>query len=131
MRALRVIGALLLGLYGASYLWLTPDMAGHSTGGALWALVQVLVIITVAGFMVAAWGVAKAAPWGLPMTVVAVIAGLAALIPYAVAVPDIWSGGAAVNAALHGLGSVALLLLVLIPPAERTLSRRAGTARDG
>lgn len=131
MRALRVIGALLLVLYGVSYLWLSPDMAARGAGGPLWALVEALVIITVAGFMVAAWGLVKAAPWWLPMSVFATVAGLATLVPFLAAVPDVWASNAAVDAALHGLGGTALLLILLIPPAERTLSRRAGTARGG
>ena len=131
MRALRVAGALVLGLYGASYLWLAPAAVPGGAGGPLWAVVEVLVIVTAAGFAVAGWGLLRAAPWGTRMTLAAALAGLLTLIPYLVAVHGVQTGHADVNAALHGLGCAAILLVVLIPPAERTLSRRAGAARDG
>ena len=131
MRAVRLAGALVLGLYGASYLWLAPAAVPGGAGGPLWAVVEVLVIMTAAGFAVAGWGLVRAAPWGTRMTIAAAVAGLLTLIPYLVAVRGAQIGHADVNAALHGLGCAAILLTVLIPPAERTLSRRAGAARDG
>ena len=131
MRALRAAGALVLGLYGASYLWLAPAAVPGGAGGPLWAMVEVLVIVTAAGFAVAAWGLTRAAPWNTRMTIAAAVAGLVTLIPYLVAARGLPAGHAEVNAALHGLGCAAILLIMLIPPAERTLNRRAGTARDG
>jgi hypothetical protein len=130
MRALRAIGALMLGLYAASYLWLTPAATGGGAGGPLWTVVDVLVIVTAATFAVAAWGLARAAPWSERMMIGGAIAGLLTLVPYLAAVHDVWAGHAAVNAGVHGLGCAALLLALLIPPAERTLTRRAGAARD-
>ncbi len=131
MRTLRAAGALVLGVYGASYLWLAPAAVPGGAGGPLWAVVEVLVIVTAAGFAVAGWGLARGAPWSSRMTIVAALAGLATLIPYLVAVRTVAVGHAEVNAALHGLGCAAILLVMLIPPAERTLSRRARAARDG
>lgn len=129
MRALRVVAALGAGLYGASYLWLSPA-AVPGAGGLVWAVVDVLVIVTAAGFMVAAWGLARAAPWGERMAAGAALAGLLTLAPYLVASEGVRAGNATVNAALHALGCAAILLALSIPPAERTLSRRAG-ARHG
>jgi hypothetical protein len=129
MRALRVTGALVLALYGASYLWLTPA-AVPGAGGPLWALVDVLAIASAAGFMVAGWGLARAARWRAPMAVGAAIAGLVTIVPYLAAVQDAGTGDVASRAALHGLGSAAILLALLLPPAERLLSQRAKAARD-
>jgi hypothetical protein len=131
MRGLRVAGALGLALYGASYLWLAPAAAPGGAGGPVWAVVEVLVIVTAVGFAVAAWGLARAGPWSTRMTIAAAVAGLLTLIPYLAAVRSDFTGRAVLNAALHGLGCAAILLVLLIPPAERTLSRRAGAARDG
>ena len=131
MRTLRVAGALVLGMYGASYLWLAPAAVPGGAGGPLWAVVEVLVIVTAAGFAVAGWGLTRAAPWSTRMTFAATVAGLVTLIPYLAAVRTVAADYAEVNAALHGLGCAAILLVLLIPPAERTLSRRAGAARDG
>ena len=129
MRALRVILALGLGLYGGSYLWLSPAAAGGGAAGPVWTLVEVLVIITAAGFVVAAWGTAKATAWAERMTGGAAAAGLLILAPYLVASQEV--PGATVNAAVHAVGSGTILLALSIPPAERTLSRRAKAARHG
>ncbi len=131
MGALRVIGALLLGLYGASYLWLTPAAVPGGGGGPVWAVVEVLVIATAAGFIVAGWGMARAAPWAGPMTIGAAVAGLLTLVPYLAAAGDVREAHAVVNASLHGLGCAAILLALSIPPAERSLARRARAARNG
>jgi dipeptide/tripeptide permease len=124
MRALRIVTGLGLGSYGASYLWLAPA-AVPGAAGPLWAVVEVLVVATAAGFIVAGWGLARTAPWAERMMTGAAVAGLLTLIPYLVASQDIRSGGTAVNAALHALGCAAVLLGLSVPPAERLLSRRA------
>lgn len=129
MRALRVVAAVGLGLYGASYLWLAPAAAPGRADGPLWALVEVFVVITAAGFIVGAWGMARQGPWGERMTGGAAVAGLLTLVPYLIAGQGM--PNATGNAALHALGCAAVLLALIIPAAERALNRRARTGIAG
>jgi hypothetical protein len=61
----RNLGALALFLYGTTFLWLTSAFAGTGTpaSGTAWTVTQLLVITTIGGFSVAAWGIYKATSW--------------------------------------------------------------------
>jgi hypothetical protein len=61
----RNLGALALFLYGTTFLWLTAAFAGTGTpaSGTAWTVAQLLVIATIGGFSVAAWGSYKATSW--------------------------------------------------------------------
>jgi hypothetical protein len=126
MRGIRVVAGAGLALYGVSYLWLSPAAVAGDASGPLWALVEVLVIVSGAAFLVAAWGLAAVTRWGSRMTATAAVAGLLTLAPYLAAMQGGHSGGAIANAAAHAVGCAAILLALAIPRAERSLSRRAG-----
>ena len=73
----RNLGALALFLYGTTFLWLTAAFAGTGTpaSGTAWTVTQLLVIATIGGFSVAAWGIYKATSWWARLAVGSAIFG--------------------------------------------------------
>jgi len=71
-------------------------------------------------------GIFKEASWWQPIAIVSAIAGLLVLIPYwigasSLGVANIWA-----NLALHALGSVVVLVVLLVPLAHAWLLGRIG-----
>jgi hypothetical protein len=101
MFTFRNVFAVVLFLFSTTFLWLTPAFLGDKQAtakGAIWMVVQVGAIL--------------------------VIVGLIVLIPY-------WIGGSSLgvanlwtNLALHALGSVAVLVVLLVPLAHAWLLGR-------
>ena len=83
MFTIRNMGGVALFLFGTTFLWLTPMFAspGISTDGFLWALTQVLALVTLAGFTVATWGLFRRDAWWERVAVGSAVLGLVALIP--------------------------------------------------
>jgi hypothetical protein len=81
---------------------------------------QILVVLTVLGFSVAAWGIYKAATWWERAAIGSAIFGFAPLIPYWVAAhAAVGAGNAARGVAIHAVGNAVVLILLLAPPLKR------------
>jgi hypothetical protein len=114
----RNLGALALFLYGTSFLWLTAAFAGTGTpaSGTAWTVTQLLVIATIGGFSVAAWGIYKATSWWERLAVGSAIFGFVPLIPYWLAASRVVGGGTVAQGVVsHVVGNALVLLLLLMP----------------
>jgi hypothetical protein len=116
-------------LFGSTFLWMTRDfLANPREGtGALWSAVQVLVLVAVGGFNVAAWVVFKEATWWEPVAIASAIVGLAALVPYVIGVRQVGDAGDAgvqLNIGIHAVGVAAVFVVVLVPAVHDWLARR-------
>jgi hypothetical protein len=124
MFSFRNVFALVLFLFGTTFLWLTATWTGSSATGTIWTVVQVLAFATIIGFAAGAWGVFKQTSWWQPIVIVSSIIGLIVLIPYSIGasllgVANIWT-----NVALHTIGSIVVLLVLLVAPAHEWLLGR-------
>ena len=114
----RNLGALALLLYGTTFLWLTAAFAGtgRPASGTAWTVTQLLVLVTIGGFSVAAWGIYKATSWWERLAVGAAIFGFAPLIPYWLAASAVVGGGTVAQGVVsHVVGNALILLLLLMP----------------
>src|SRR5688572_7505253 len=121
--------ALGLFLFGSTFLWMTRDfLANPREGiGALWSVVQVLVLVTIIGFTVAAWALFKEAPWWEAVAIASAIVGLAALVPYVVAVRQVGDGGdtgVQMNIAIHAMGIAGVFVMAVVPVVHDWIVRR-------
>jgi hypothetical protein len=112
--------ALGLFLFGSTFLWMTRDFLANPRegSGVLWSIIQVLTLVAIVGFAVAAWGVFKEASWWEPVAITSAIVGLAALVPYVIGVRQVGDAGDAgvqMNIAIHAVGIVAVFVVVLVP----------------
>ena len=73
-------------LFGSTFLWMTPAMAGTTPPptGTAWMLTNLLSFAAVIGFTVAAWAVYKQYAWWDTAALVSGIVGLVAVVPFAV-----------------------------------------------
>jgi hypothetical protein len=124
MFTFKNLAALAMFLFGTTFVWMTAAFSGQSptpSGGA-WTVEGILALGAVAGFTVASWGMFKGDPWWETMALVSAIVGLVAVIPYGVNVNQMDGGfadpGVQINLAMHLVGSVIILWLVLVPSAE-------------
>jgi hypothetical protein len=121
MWTLKNLVALGLFLFGSTFLWMTPAFAGQTSPptGMAWTLVNVLALVAVAGFTVAAWAVFKQHAVWAPITLASAIVGLVAVIPFVVGVSRIGPGftdlGVQINLWMHVLGSLAAIAVVVLP----------------
>jgi hypothetical protein len=120
---IRNIGGVALLLAGSTWIWLTPAFAGRgvSTSGALWGITRVLSFVTIAGFLVATWGLFTRASWWETAALASAGLGLVALVPYWFAATGGGepAGTATWNAFVHVLIVVGVLVLLLVPSLER------------
>ena len=117
----RNLGALALFVYGTTFLWLTAAFAGTGTpaSGTAWTVTQLLVIVTIGGFSVAAWGIYQATSWWARLAVGSAIFGFAPLIPYWLAASRVVGGGTVAQGVVSHMVGNALILLLLLMPAPR------------
>jgi hypothetical protein len=114
----RNLGALALFLYGTTFLWLTSAFAGTGTpaSGTAWTVTQLLVITTIGGFSVVAWGIYKTTSWWERLAIGSAIIGFTPLIPYWLAATAVVGGGTVAQGVVsHMVGNTLLLLLLLLP----------------
>ena len=123
MFTLRTMGGFALLLAGSSWLWLTPAFAsrGVSTSGLLWAITNVLCLITTAAFCVATWGLFTRRSWWEAVALGSAALGLIALVAYWVAA---YAGGESVgtttwNVFVHVLMVAGVFALLRVPQLER------------
>ncbi|HEU5456366.1 MAG TPA: hypothetical protein VFU85_11845 [Nocardioides sp.] len=120
MFTIRNMGGVSLFLFGTTFLWLTPMFAskGVSTQGVLWATTRALALMTLAGFVVATWGLFQRSTWWESVAVASAVLGLAALLPYSVAAVRSGEVSPGFNVLIHAVGCAGVLVLVLVPQLE-------------
>ncbi len=123
MFTIRNLGGVALLLAGSTWLWLTPAFAtrGVSTSGAAWAITRVLSLLTVAGFLVATWGLFARQTWWETVALGSAAVGLIALVPYLLAAISggETTGTATWNAAVHVFMLAGIFVLLLVPSLEQ------------
>ena len=130
MWTFRNLVALGLFLFGTTFLWMTPAMAGKTPPptGTAWTLANVLAFVAIIAFAIAAWGVFKQSSWWEVAAVVSGIIGLVAVVPFIVgqAQLDVGFGdlGVQINLWMHIVGSAAVIAIVLLPAAHDWVTRR-------
>lgn len=120
MFTIRNMGGVALFLFGTTFLWLTPSFAspGVSTTGRMWAITAVLALATLAGFMVATWGLFRKASWWEGAAVAAAVLGVVVLIPYWLAARHAGETTPGFNVFIHALGVAGVFILLLVPRLE-------------
>ena len=118
---IRNMGGVALFLFGTTFLWLTPTFAtpGISTDGFLWALTQVLALVTLAGFTVATWGLFRRDSWWERVAVGSAVLGLVTLIPFWIAAAGAAETTRAFTVLILALGCAGVLVLLKMPRLER------------
>jgi MFS superfamily sulfate permease-like transporter len=122
--------ALGLFLFGTTFLWMTPAFAGKTPPptGTAWTLANVLALVAVAGFTVAAWAVFKQSSWWQTAALLSGMVGLVAVVPFVVGQGQLDVGlgdpGVQINLWLHLLGSAAVIAIVLLPAAHDWVTQR-------
>ena len=124
---MRTLAAVAVFLCGTTFLWMTPAMNGDdgSSSGAAWNLVQVLAWLAVVGYAAAGWSIIRTLDWWSSAATGAAVAGLATTAAFLMAtqgsdgVPNV-----AANAGLHAAVSLAMLAVVVLPPARAWMVRR-------
>lgn len=116
-------------VFGTTFLWLTRDfLANPREGtGALWSVIQVVVIASILGFAAAGWGVFKDTSWWEPVALVSAVVGVAALVPYVIGIiriGDQGDAGVQMNIAIHAFGIAAVFLIVLVPLVHDWIARK-------
>ena len=115
-------------VFGPTFLWMTRDfLANPREGtGTFWSTIQVLALVAIVWFSIAAWLVFKEASWE-PIALASAVVGLAALVPYVVGVQRVGDSGDAgvqINIAVHVVGVAVVFALVLLPAAHDWLAKR-------
>src|SRR5512132_454274 len=130
MWTFKNVFALGLFLFGTTFLWMTPSMAGKTPppSGIAWTLANVLAYVAVIGFSIAAWGVFKQYSWWETAAVASGVVGLVAVVPFIVGQSQLDVGlgdpGVQINLWLHLLGSAVVIAIVLLPGAHDWVTRR-------
>jgi hypothetical protein len=115
MWSFKNVVAIGLFLFGSTFLWMTPTFAGKTPPptGAAWTAVNVLALLTVAGFTVTAWAVFKEYSWWSTVAIASASIGLLAIIPFVVALRQIDMPladlGVQINVWMHVLGTALVL----------------------
>jgi peptidoglycan/LPS O-acetylase OafA/YrhL len=119
----RNVAAATLLVYASTFLWMTASFAGTKKppGGAAWTLANAGALASLALFALASWGISRSRPWWERAASAGAIAGLAALVPYGIAASSTGVSGPGLNSAIHIVGSVAVLLVLLVPVFKRRL----------
>jgi hypothetical protein len=83
MSRFRTVAAVAILLFGSTFLWFTPSFlgTGATVDGAIWSIIQVLVLATVVGLAGAAWGLYQATAWWRPLAIGGSILGALVLPP--------------------------------------------------
>jgi hypothetical protein len=117
MFTVRTIGGVALLVFGSTFLWLTPEFAtrGISTTSIWWSITRILALVTVLGFTAATWGLFQRATWWETAALAATVLGVVALVAYWLAAQPAGDPGRWMNAFVHVLGTVGVLMLLLVP----------------
>ena len=120
MLTVRNLGGIALFLFGTTFLWLTPAFASKdvSTDGVLWAVTRVMALATLAGFMVATWGLFGRHSWWEAVAVGSAVLGLLALVPFWIAATRSGETTPTLTVFVEFLGFAGVLVLLLGPRLE-------------
>lgn len=135
MARFRTVAAAAIFLFGTTFLWFMPSFlgTGAEVEGAIWSVIQLLVLATVVGHVGAAWALYRTTTWWRPLAIGGSVVGTMVLGLWWLAVNSL-SGATnmAANLALHAIGIAALLLVLLVPSLGRGFDRRlTGHPRHG
>ena len=124
---MRTAVAICVFLFGTTFLWLTPVMSGKQAdvSGTRWAVVQVLVWLSIIGFTAAAWEILRSHDWWVPVIAGSAVLGVAATVMYVIAgrgVPGIANFGS--NVAIHLSVSLVILIAIATAPLREAISQR-------
>ncbi|MTV24098.1 hypothetical protein FTX61_01490 [Nitriliruptoraceae bacterium ZYF776] len=121
MFSLRNLGGVALLLFGSTFVWLTPEFAsrGVSTASAWWAATRVFALLAVLGFTVATVGLFRRDGWWIGVAVGSAVVGIVAAIAFLAAAVPAGETTPWFTAAISVLGSVAVLVLLLVPALQR------------
>ena len=123
MFRIRNVGGVALFLAGSTWLWLTPAFAsrGVATSSVLWAVTNVLCLVTIAGFCLATWGLFTRHGWWEMAAVGSAGLGFIVLVPYWVAAlgGGESAGTATWTAFVHVVMAAGVLVLLRVPRLER------------
>jgi len=96
--------------------------------GTAWSIENVLALVAVVGFSVAAWGVFKGYDWWEAWAAMSAVVGVVSVAPYVVALHESGSAladpGTDINLLLHGVGSLIVLAIVWVPGAHEWVVQR-------
>ena len=128
MFSARNIFAVGLFLFGTTFLWMTASFTGRTPPpeGTTWTIENVLALLALVGFAIAAWGVFKDVGWWEPVAAVSAVIGLVAIVPYVVGLSSIGGvsdAGVVINLAMHVGGSAIVLAIVFVPSVHASLTR--------
>jgi hypothetical protein len=129
MFTFRNLVALALFLFGTTFLWMTASFTGRTPtpDGPVWTIENVLSLVAVVLFSVAAWAVWKDLSWWEPVTLIAGIVGLVSVGPFVVGIVGLdgfADGGVQINLWMHVLGSAAVMGIVLLPLGHEWITQR-------
>jgi hypothetical protein len=135
MGRFRTVAAAAIFLLGTTFLWFMPSFLGTGADveGAIWSVIQLLVLATVVGYVGAAWALYRATTWWRPLAIGGSVVGTMVLGLWWLAVNSL-SGATnmAANLTLHAIGIAVLLLVLLVPSLGRSFDRRlTGHPRHG
>jgi hypothetical protein len=126
----RNVFAVGLLLFGSTFLWMTAAFAGRTPPpeGTAWTIENVLALLAVAGFTIAAWGVGKDLGWWETVALASAVVGLVAVVPYVVALGQshiaVADAGVGINIAMHTIGSAIVLAIAAWPVANAWVVHR-------
>jgi hypothetical protein len=118
---MRTLAAVAMFLFGTTFLWLTPSFAGRATPptGAAWSVVNVLALVAVAAFTLAAWGLYRQHTWWEGVAVTSAVIGLLSIVPFLVGMrqidADLTDLGVQINIWMHVVGAVGVLAVTRAP----------------
>ena len=118
--------AMVLFLFGASYLWLTPTFLNQpGFRGTIFDPKGLLAVIAILGFAVAAWGLFKDQGWWVSVAVASGLIGVASVIPYWIwALPTAEGNRPQMieNLIIHLAGGAVVAIVLLVPTTQRWLT---------
>ena len=118
--------AVMLFLFGASYLWLTPTFLNRpGFQGTIFDPKGLLALIAIVGFTAAAWGVFQDQTWWVAVAVASGVIGIASVVPYWIwALPTARTSTSQMvqNVVLHAAGGAIVAAFLLVPATERWLT---------
>lgn len=118
---MRTLAAVAMFLFGTTFLWLTPSFAGRATPptGTAWSIVNVLALVAVAAFTLAAWGLYRQQSWWEGVALASAVIGLLCIAPFLIGMRQIDANladlGVQINIWMHGLGAVGVLAVTRVP----------------
>jgi hypothetical protein len=75
--------------------------------------------VTLVLFTIATWGLFTKAGWWEPVAIVAAVIGFAVLVPSWLAARHAGEANPEFNVAIHALGNIGVMVLLLVPSLER------------